>query len=304
MCACNPQPSITLSLIIYSPSHWVSASQHSLKPKRVTKAAQPKQQPPRQSAPRQAAPSRSTQQPHVTLAIPKTESSGVGQQHPSPPKLTFVPAFLSKQPAVADDIKGRETCVADVYSPRPGYTSPTPRKARKNAKVGNLVKSLKAIRDSVQGDCIRFQSGQYPFDNKSSFDLNDPRTRATTHMDVTLRGGCHSWQSDNNQRLTVLGFVHSHIHRLSKRAVGPQGCWAWICFSSETKRQRDLQNSSKLRIYNPTIFHVSQMDTSDGVEWLVTCTQLNENYPDSLPPLPDPGEAAAAVADHAHLPKE
>lgn len=209
---------------------------------------------------------------------------------------SFVPAFLStpaSNPIPADDINANDDddgfAEATVHSPTPAYQSPIPKSRKKSSQGGPLFKRLKLIRDAVKGDTIRFQSGQYPFTKTTSFDMNDPRNRATSYMDVTVVGSGAAWE--DQQKLTFLGFVHAHVAQTTSAPL-PGSCLAWLCFSYETVRERNLQPGSQLRIYNPVTVPFVEAKPPDRlamptVEWIVACTQLCESYPDCLPQLPD-----------------
>ena len=178
------------------------------------------------------------------------------------------------------------------------------RNKSKKLKAGPLMQRLRTLRSAVDGDCVRFQSGMYPFAQSASkrYDLTDPRNRATSYMDVSIVAEPVTW--NNNDRVTVLGFVHAHVKSksLAKAADvdtrGFRNAWfAWLSFTFDTAREQKLRQGSQLRIYNAIIVPSKESVQIDGLKislpeedrccaQTVLCTQLCEPYPDSLPPLP------------------
>lgn len=168
--------------------------------------------------------------------------------------------------------------------------SPTPKKSKN--KAGPLSKRLKTLRDATKGDSVRFQCGQYPFSKTAAFDMNDPRNRAKSYMDVTILGESVSWVNKDWQRLTVLVYVHAHRRTGTTEAdnanIGKQQCLAWLCVSFDTAREQSLCVGSELRMYNAVATPVSKQaehaNSKDAVN-LIVMAQLCEPYPSILPKL-------------------
>jgi hypothetical protein len=233
--------------------------------------------------------------------------------------LSFTPAFLSsrlpKPVSEEDQVDGNDPFPDStlLLSPRlgspTGMYSPPSRKTGKNSKnskqAGPLARRLKVIRDAVKGDSVRFQCGQYPFSAKAAFDMNDPRNRAKSYMDVTIMGDSCPWAKDSSQRLTVLAFIHTHEPTTTTQAqpaaavdaaLDCKKCMAWLCFSFETAREQNLRIGSELRIYNAVAIPVAnKSDVKDPVDFIVLCTQLCEPYPAVLPKLPEVASITAMV---------
>lgn len=274
--------------------------------------------------------------PHESAPVAKFPSDNALNDPASKVAISFAPAFLSnihsrKGTPEATNTEEVETLEA-VFDPNalcptqtsaqtpgsPSFHSPLPSKfSRKRggggrAKEGPLVKRLKQIRDTINGDAVRFRSGQYPFrsrDNPTStaliFDMNDPRRRSKSLMDITVVGQSYTWPREN-QRLTFLAFVNSHMcvsasnSRMEPTTDEPADCLAWISFSVERATEQGIRPGLSFRIYDPIAFSLSQeavaaVDTSRGwpaPQWMILA-QLCESYPKGLPALPD----ITAVAD-------
>lgn len=174
-------------------------------------------------------------------------------------------------------------------STSPILQSPLDARGKKSKAMfsGRLCKRLQSIRDTTRGDKIRFQSGQYPF-SVMSVDMNDPRNRATSVVDVTLLET--SYQSNREgHKVLMLGFVHHATGSLSNLVSQ----YSWICFSCDTAREQVMTNGTQLRVYNAVSMglskplfgsHASHLPT---IEWLILATTLCEPYPNELPKLPD-----------------
>jgi hypothetical protein len=169
---------------------------------------------------------------------------------------------------------------SEARSP-PVFSSPPVRKQ----KGGKLSNRLKAVRSGILGDVIRLQSGQYPFREKQSmFDMNDPRARAQSYMDVSFLGDATVFATENNhssQQLAIRGRVHQHLLQSSQQPCPPNNCVAWFVFSSDSVRTFNLQYGSMLRIYNAVAITIGE-----AADWIISCTDLCEAYPsDVLPKL-------------------
>jgi hypothetical protein len=269
-------------------------------------------------------------------------------------KISFVPSFLAKpnratpaDPVTAllllDDTNSTSpptpsdfTTISSFHERRSSWqqqppslhgswNSPilcTPTTTRKTAGAaggGALGKRLKAIRDQMHGDRIRFQSGQYPFTARP-LHCNDPRYRAQSAADVTIVGSPvfdqHHANTDPQQQnhlVLVRGYVH-HWNQRSRdnnnnnnnnpnnqdndddgfRLWFPGHCYAWIAFPYETAKEQTVVSGVSLRIYNAmpvrlygtTKSNCSNHDNDD--EWMLLCTQLCEPYPSSVLPALEP----------------
>jgi len=252
---------------------------------------------------------------------PTTDSHDTEKPSDSNPiaNVSFAPAFLSQKANTKkrqqqdnsasekemDDVETTEvTFDASALSPMPGryfpnnnnsnrrgslqtlgsppFLSPTPRKTRNKKGNGPLTKRLKQLRDSINGDMLRFRSGQFPFPTEGkAYDWNDPRNRAKSHMDVTILGGqSHTWWENH---VTFRAFVHAHV--VTKKQSCEEPCKngpVWISFRCDYAREEALGVGSSIRIYNPIAFQSRR----PGPEWMVIA-QLCEPYPDCLPKLLD-----------------
>jgi hypothetical protein len=271
--------------------------------------------------------------------------------------ISFVPSFLGKSnrttPAdpvtvsleLMDDtnstLSSASTTIIHEQSSRQNQTPPlqgfvwnsppiqstTTRKTVGGGVAGGnntWSKRLKAIRDQIHGDRIRFQSGQYPFTVRP-LHCNDPRYRAQSVADVTIAGipiHDHQYQQHANtdpvqqqHHVLVPGYVHHWTQRSrNKNNNYPhnqhndddsstrwfQGhCYAWIALPYETAKEQSVVAGVSLRIYNaiPVRYSGSKKASSyhDDDAWMLLCTQLCEPYPSSVlpalevpPPVPNP----------------
>jgi len=197
-----------------------------------------------------------------------------------------------------------------AYSNSPQYRTPAKRR-RKKAK-GPLAQMLQSIRGSIEADRARFHSGTYPYRPATDrrHDVNDPRNRADTFMDVTIVGNSTPFASTS--KAAILGYVHSFSrndakiktvrmpgrsrrfrHAASstaaatstiekntetKEALLETPTFAWMCFTHETFMEHGIGNGTQLRIYNACT-------VGSDVHPIVVCTRLCEVYPKELPPL-------------------
>jgi hypothetical protein len=217
----------------------------------------------------------------------------------APASITFMPPFLctpalAKEPSIDESntgetvdaaaggiVVGNLAFTSQQRSPPPTFASP-PTKRR---KVGTLTNRLRAVRSGILGDMIRFQSGQYPFQKKmSAFDMNDPRGRAKSYMDITLLRDATKFGSEpsNNQMLKALAYVHQHVVQGSCSAQALTHRLVWVIFGKDADRSHGLRATLALRIYNAVT-----VELQSPLEWTVVCTDLCERYPvDVLGKLP------------------
>ena len=201
-----------------------------------------------------------------------------------PTRHSFAPSFLSSSSSPAPN--------SGVTSP--GFQSPQLQpsfggrgKKSKALFSGRLCKRLQFIRDTIRGDKIRFQSGQYPF-SIASLDMNDPRNRATSILDITLLETSGASNRDS-QKVLMLGFVHHATGGLSHLISQ----YAWVCFACDTARELVVVNGYQLRIYNAVSMESTTPMGGSGpsslpaVKWTILATTLCEAYPNLLPKLPD-----------------
>jgi hypothetical protein len=191
---------------------------------------------------------------------------------------------------------------------------------KKQHKIGPFSQRLKYLRDSMKGNLIRFQSGQYPFQScpgrmYSSKDANDPRTRASIFVDVTIHSELISLDGGYNVDLSMaFGFVHkvqrtrSKLHHIITETIVNElnGKFSWILFTIDTVRQYNVRQGTELRIYdftcipftmssltnNYSIKNISMNKENDvqddsemaTVKWALACTQFCEFYPSNVLP--------------------
>jgi hypothetical protein len=223
---------------------------------------------------------------------------------------SFVPSFLrtstAVEPPLALDDAGARLADMDVdsdlpssingslyRSPPPHFASPPPSKRR---KTGVLLSHLQKLRSEILGDTIRFQSGEYPYrEKKSMFDMNDPRSRAKSYMDITILGDASSFGLDTicSKQVIVFAHVHDHIELTQgiDAARAPSDCLVWLILNNEPSRNHKPQKGSAVRLYNAVSITVPGL-----IQWVVTCTELGEVYPADVL-----GELAPTASDIAHI---
>lgn len=190
--------------------------------------------------------------------------------------------------------------------------------SRQRKVKGTFSKYLHSTRVSIEADCARLRSGSYPYRplEMRRHDVNDPRNRADTIMDVTIVG--HPVPSESEVEMAVvMGFIHQFMenehklktirmpgrsrrvchetsHELSvesttntataiveKPLLLPLPTYAWLCFRRDTYADLGIVQGTQLRIYNPQRIPMGESSFS-----IVVCTRLCEIYPScGLPPL-------------------
>lgn len=189
-----------------------------------------------------------------------------------------MPTFLSRDIAPDDDDiqEATDDLVGTTDRATTRATSPVPVTPKRSSKKGALAKRMQALRDSVKGDQIRLQSGQYPFSLRST-DRNDPRNRATTTATVTVLGTPVQLQ---RQVMSALCYLHEWQSNATPAAgdaastnTPPTESLVWVIFGSGS-----TQPKGQLRLYN-----VMAMPCKD--KWVLFHTDVREPYPDQLPAL-------------------
>lgn len=201
-------------------------------------------------------------------------------------RISFATNFISLP---SSPVPHSNMDLASSRLPSPQMTPSMGSRGKKSKALfsGRLCKRLQSLRDTVRGDKIRFQSGQYPF-SVASLDMNDPRNRATSELDVTLLE-TSGMSNRESQKVLMLGFVHHATGGLSHL----MSQFSWICFACDTARELTLQNGSQLRIYNAVSMELSgplccsPSSQYPTIKWTILATTLCEPYPTELPQLPD-----------------
>jgi hypothetical protein len=106
-----------------------------------------------------------------------------------------------------------------IYSPLLNDTSQDPSillqkpKSKRRKTKGPLTKLLHITRVSLEADCARLRSGSYPYRpfEMRKHDVNDPRNRADTIMDVTVLEYPAPFAASKEDFMVVaLGLVHEY----------------------------------------------------------------------------------------------
>jgi hypothetical protein len=201
-------------------------------------------------------------------------------------------------------------------------TSPyqTPQRSSKRSQ-GPLSRLLNSMRRSIDADSARLQSGLFayhPEDNKR-FDVNNPRNRAETIMDVTVVGDHPKPFVNDEAKVVVLGYVHNFlknkrmiqtlqmpsrvgkIRNIAAPHTNTTICndceedsvhgnmdlfnhptFMWICLTRENYFELSVGDGKQLRLYNPIVLQ-SFGSTRFSI---VVGTRLCEVRPMELPHLP------------------
>jgi hypothetical protein len=230
--------------------------------------------------------------------------------------VNYIPTMSPAQSSIAN--VNQPAMISSDWPSKPVDT-PLRNIQRKKSKLGPLGNRLKLLRDSLKGDCIRFQSGQYPPNGRKSMqgigrptfgqDQNDPRRRASSHVDVTILIPSLALKKQLDRLIVSLGYIHCISQRnptveLDLNNGMKKTGLAWIMFTHDTAREQNIMKGSELRVYNtvwiPILDHCryltkmpagsseSMAMAAKTVCWLITCTQLCEHYPSTvLPALPN-----------------
>jgi hypothetical protein len=109
-------------------------------------------------------------------------------------------------------------------------------KCRRGRKTkGPFTKLLHMTRVSLEADCARLRSGSYPYRpfEMRKHDVNDPRNRANTIMDVTVLGHPAPLASCEDVMVVMLGFVHNYVeNRMKLRTIRTPGRSRRVCHGS------------------------------------------------------------------------
>ena len=99
-------------------------------------------------------------------------------------------------------------------SPQPVTPKKSARKSKKNK--GPFSRMLHSIRASSEADRARFHSGNYPYrqPDKRRHDVNDPRNRAETIMDMTVIS--HPAPIGSGESASIVAYVHQHVKNDTK----------------------------------------------------------------------------------------
>lgn len=201
-------------------------------------------------------------------------------------------------------------------------TSPyqTPPRSSKKSQ-GPLSRLLNSMRRSIDADSVRLQSGLFAYqpEDAKRFDVNNPRNRAETIMDVTVIGDHLKPFVNDEAKVVVLGYVHNFLK--NKRMIqtlqmpsrvgkirniaaphtntticndceeeGAHGnmdlfnnpTFMLICLTRENYSELSVCDGKQLRLYNPIIVQ-SFGSTRFSI---VVGTRLCEVRPVELPHLP------------------
>jgi hypothetical protein len=219
---------------------------------------------------------------------------------------SFVPSFLCPMKDLESlqvvDTNEAIHCANDIASLVNGSHAQSPPQMAsppisKKRKTGALFTRLQKIRNDILGDTIRFQSGQYPFrEKKSLFDLNDPRSRARSSMDLTILSDAEQFDhvQGTGKQLVALCYLHEHLVSVdgTESAIYPRAVPVWSVFHGESVRTLNLRRGSAVRIYDGI-----PVAMADPCQWIIICSELIELYPAILGDLtPSPSELLSHLA--------
>lgn len=135
-----------------------------------------------------------------------------------------------------------------TYSPLLNDTSQDPSillqkpKSRRRKTKGPLTKLLHITRVSLEADCARLRSGSYPYRpfEMRKHDVNDPRNRADTIMDVTVLEIPAPFAASKEDFMVVaLAFVHEYTENMLKiRTIRNPGRSRRVCHVSPSSTGR------------------------------------------------------------------
>lgn len=201
-------------------------------------------------------------------------------------------------------------------TPTSPYQTP-PRSSKKSQ--GPLSRLLNSMRRSIDADSARLQSGMFAYhpEDDKRIDVNNPRNRAETIMDITIVGDNPKPFVNDETKIVVLGYVHDFfknkkmirtVQMPSRRGkirniAAPHTTticddfeeegvidnvvsfhhpeFAWICFTRENYFELSVSDGKQLRLYNPIVLE-SFGSTRLSI---VVGTKLCEARPMGLPQL-------------------
>jgi hypothetical protein len=256
----------------------------------------------------------------------KTDSSHSKPAEPQKRSISFAPSFVptakSKKDIMMDSLvedtnddfgdrvlfRGQNVTDRTTVTDSVGLQSQSPQPAMKRRRTriaaGKWGKRLIAIRNARNSYAFRLQ--HQGFARTSSFDINNPRKRAKSRMDVTIMGHYDGpWMNLPEEfPITVLGYVHNLIehqdqnpdNKGNRNEKGPkgkivrEGIFAWFTFKLCTARIIGLERGCRLKIYNSVIMPCRQVIDVDLPESLsglylerdsrcrdiVICTDMSE----------------------------
>ena len=188
-------------------------------------------------------------------------------------------------------------------SPQPVTPKKSARKSKKSK--GPFSRMLHSIRASSEADRARFHSGNYPYrhPDKRRHDVNDPRNRAETIMDVTVMS--HPAPIGSGESASIVAYVHQHVKNDTKiqtmrmpgrsrrfrhvaselrsdddadadagidtndddddssRLMETEG-YALVCFTRDLFVDLGIEVGSKIRIYNAQIINREVVSSGSG----------------------------------------
>ena len=314
---------LLLSFSLCSPQHWGAArTPGPLAPKTRKLAVSPKSSHLAASVLKQTNRPRSMLRQSSKSSFLKRLNSGCSQTEASS-RISFAPHFFHTKQSNGqqDDVEhvNESTRLIDrgtlyqtprilqrfnqnssaAYSAGSSNGSTPKRKQSKKLKAGPLMRRLRALRSAVEDDTIRFKSGVYPFAQTANrrFDLNDPRNRATSYMDVSIVRDPVSWD-EHERKITALCFIHNSENVSTSAddntADEESRRFAWISFHYDTAREQNICKGSMLRMYNTVSVPSSEPMQIDGLgeecivddrccDKTILCTRLCEPYPGFSP---------------------
>ena len=201
------------------------------------------------------------------------------------------------------------------------HTSPyqTPPRSSKKSQ-GPLLRLLHSMRRSIDADSARLQSGMFAYrsEDDTRIDVNDPRNRAETIMDLTIVGDNPKPFINDESKVVVLGYVHDFFKNKGmirtvqmpmrwgkiRNIAAPNNtairddcdlkdvkddlelfndpAFVWICFTRENYFELSIGNGKQLRLYNPIVLESFGSNSFS----IVIGTRLCEARPMGLPQLP------------------
>jgi hypothetical protein len=226
---------------------------------------------------------------------------------------------LTPRSTKANEKRGHPTSAGSEYYCT--YSnSPCVTRKRKRKIPGKLTRLLHSVRNSVESDWVRFQSGSYPYRDASErrLDVNDPRNRADTTMDITVLSPPVPFIAGAD-KVAILVYVNlfelndstiktkniclpkrmggfrNVVSTITKEAQLEQSASssekkhrhrsflfpsnAWLCFANETVKEHEIVVGSELRIYNAVVLNGLASFWKVPV---ILCTRLCEPSPRRL----------------------
>lgn len=221
-----------------------------------------------------------------------------------PAQVNFAPSFVvTKQPKVQDHVDDGGFSQPTTPPPEETATAPiSPPRSRRRVNGGGksqhgiLARRLANAIACRANDALRLRN---PAFCQGAFDMNDPRKRASTVLDLTIVGNLipsGTRKNSTDGKYNAACYIHRQATATDNRLTA-HPAFAWASFLPTSIRTLGIRRGTSLRVYDAIVITPrgvgtdgSLVDgkTKPGCCWpVVARTDLCELYPGTLEPLPE-----------------